>query len=322
MTVRLSRKPRVLVTGGAGFIGSHLCERYLEMGYEVLCLDNFFTGSKENIAHLRHNPDFELIRHDVIEPFRTQVELILNFACPASPVHYQWNPIYTMKTSVLGTLNMLGLAKRTQATLVQASTSEIYGDPQQHPQTEEYWGNVNPIGIRSCYDEGKRSAETLCADYVRTHGVDARIVRIFNTYGPQMACNDGRVVSNFITQAIQNQDITLYGNGQQTRSFCYVDDLIDGIVAVASAAKPSQMRPYNLGNDKEITMKELADQVLPKVGSTSKIVFQPLPQDDPKCRRPDLTRTTQDLHWRPKVSLAEGLDRTIPYFRERLNQPA
>ena len=318
MTVRLSRKPRILIAGGAGFIGSHLCKRYLEMGFEVLCLDNFFTGAKENIAHLRHNPDFELIRHDIIEPFRTQVEYILNFACPASPVHYQWNPIYTMKTSILGTMNLLGLAKRTKATLVQASTSEVYGDPKQHPQTESYWGNVNPIGIRSCYDEGKRGAETLCADYARSHGVDARIIRIFNTYGPQMACNDGRVVSNFITQAIEGKDITLYGDGSQTRSFCYIDDLVDGIVAITAASKQDKIQPYNLGNDKEMTVKELATQIIPKVGSNSKLVFKPLPEDDPKCRRPDLTATKQAFNWTAQTPLSEGLDKTIPFFRERL----
>ena len=307
---------RVLVTGGAGFIGSHLCEHYLSQGSEVICLDNYFTGNRSNISHLLSNPRFEVVRHDIVEPYLAEVDLILNFACPASPVHYQYNPIKTAKTSILGTLNMLGLAKRVKARLVQASTSEVYGDPQVHPQPESYWGNVNPIGIRSCYDEGKRVAETLCFDYHRTEGVDIRVVRIFNTYGPRMAADDGRVVSNFIVQALRGEDLTVYGEGQQTRSFCYVNDLVDGITKFA--ASDLGTGPINLGNDGEFTVMELAKEVLKKVGGKSKIVHKPLPSDDPRCRRPDLTKARSQLLWSPKIPLHEGLDRTIQYFREDL----
>lgn len=305
---------RVLIAGGAGFLGSHLCDRYIARGWEVLCLDNFHTGSKANIEHLLKNPRFELIRHDITEPYLAEVNLILNFACPASPVHYQENPIKTMKTSVLGTMNLLGLAKRVGARFLQASTSEVYGDPQQHPQSESYWGNVNSIGIRSCYDEGKRAAETLCFDYQRMHGVDLRVVRIFNTYGPRMAMEDGRVVSNFIVQALRGEPITIYGEGEQTRSFCYADDLIDAIIAMADVEGFSG--PVNIGNDKEFTVLELAKRVIELTGSKSPIVKLPLPSDDPKVRRPNLSLAREKLHYTPKISLEEGLKRTIPYFRE------
>lgn len=308
--------PRVLVTGGAGFIGSHLCEHYLSAGSEVICLDSFFTGSRKNIDHLLANPSFELVRHDVVQPFMAEVDLILNFACPASPVHYQYNPIKTAKTSMLGTMNLLGLAKRVKARFVQASTSEVYGDPKVHPQPESYWGNVNPIGIRSCYDEGKRLAETLCFDYHRAENVDIRVVRIFNTYGPRMAPDDGRVVSNFIVQALKGEDLTVYGEGQQTRSFCYVDDLVSGITKFAASNVGTG--PMNLGNDGEFTVMELAQQVLKKVGGKSKIIHKPLPSDDPRCRRPDLTFAKSSLNWEPKVPLSDGLDRTIAYFRKVL----
>jgi UDP-glucuronate decarboxylase len=308
----------VLITGGAGFIGSHLCERYLEDGWDVLCVDNFFTGSKRNVRHLLKNPYFELIRHDVVTAYNAEVDLILNFACPASPVHYQHNPIKTFKTSVLGTLNMLGLAKRVNARILQASTSEVYGDPAEHPQKESYWGNVNPIGIRSCYDEGKRAAETLCFDYQRQNGVDIRVVRIFNTYGPRMAIDDGRVVSNFIVQALKGEDITIYGDGSQTRSFCYVDDLIDGIVRFAE--RDGESGPMNLGNDGEFSVKELAEQVLRLVASKSKIIYLPLPSDDPKCRRPDLTLAKKLIDFKPKTALNDGLERTISYFRDQLQK--
>lgn len=311
-------RPRVLITGGAGFLGSHLCERYLEGGWNVLCLDNYFTGSRDNVLHLLGNPQFELIRHDVVQPFYAEVDLILNFACPASPVHYQFNPIKTMKTSFLGTMNMLGLAKRVKARFVQASTSEVYGDPQIHPQPETYWGNVNPIGIRSCYDEGKRAGETLCFDYHREHALDIRVVRIFNTYGPRMALDDGRVVSNFIVQALAGENLTVYGEGSQTRSFCYVDDLVAGIMKFA--ATDGVTGPCNLGNDKEFTVKQLAEEVLKQVGSKSKIEYRTLPADDPKVRRPDLTLTRQTLQWEPKISLADGLKRSIPYFRSQLER--
>lgn len=311
-----SSAPRVLVTGGAGFIGSHLCEHYLASGSEVICLDSFFTGRRRNVEHLLSHPRFELVRHDVIQPFMAEVDLILNFACPASPVHYQYNPIKTAKTSMLGTMNMLGLAKRVKARLVQASTSEVYGDPQVHPQPESYWGNVNPIGIRSCYDEGKRLAETLCFDYHRSENVDIRVVRIFNTYGPRMAPDDGRVVSNFIVQALKGENLTIYGQGQQTRSFCYVDDLVAGITQFA--ASDVGTGPMNLGNDGEFTVMELAEQVLKKVGGKSKITHKPLPSDDPRCRRPDLTLAKSKLNWEPKVHLSDGLDRTIAYFRKLL----
>jgi UDP-glucuronate decarboxylase len=311
------RLPRVLITGGAGFIGSYLCERYLQAGWDVLCLDNFFTGDKANVQHLAAHPRFELVRHDVVEPFKAEVELILNFACPASPIHYQHNPIKTLKTNVLGTMNLLGLAKRVGARLVQASTSEVYGDPKVHPQPESYWGNVNPIGIRSCYDEGKRTAETLCFDYHREHGVDIRVVRIFNTYGPRMAADDGRVVSNFIVQALKGEDLTIYGEGLQTRSFCYVEDLVDGIFRFASLENGGT-GPLNLGNDGEFTVAELAQQVLKQIGGRSKLKHLPLPADDPKCRRPDLTQAKALLGWQPQVLLADGLGRTIDYFRKAL----
>ena len=314
-------KPTVLITGGAGFIGSHLCGRFLNVGFKVICLDNLYTGSEKNIQNYVNNPRFEFINHDVKDPFCCDADLILNFACPASPVHYQRNPIYTLKTNFLGTLNMLGLAKKTGATLLQASTSEVYGDPEVHPQEENYWGNVNPIGIRSCYDEGKRAAETLCVDYKRAYGVDARIIRIFNTYGPYMACDDGRVISNFIVQALQGKDITVYGDGKQTRSFCYVDDLVEGIYRLATAKKGVDLGPYNLGNDKEFTIFELAEKVIKKTKSHSKIIKKDLPQDDPKCRRPNIQKFSSSFQWSPKVSLEEGLDLTIPYFAEALCSP-
>ena len=307
------RTPRVLIAGGAGFLGSHLCESYLAAGWEVLCVDNFDTGSKDNVRALLSHPRFELVRHDITQPYLAEVDLILNFACPASPVHYQHNPIKTMKTSVLGTMNLLGLAKRTGARLLQASTSEVYGDPEQHPQTESYWGRVNPVGIRSCYDEGKRAAETLCFDYHRMHQVDLRLIRIFNTYGPRMAADDGRVVSNFIVQALRGDDLTIYGQGQQTRSFCFVDDLVDGIIKFA--AKDGEAGPLNLGNDIEFTIIELAHEVLRQVGGKSKIVYMPLPSDDPRCRRPDLTKAKALLDWAPRVQLAEGVVKTVAYFR-------
>ena len=306
---------RVLVTGGAGFLGSHLCERLLAAGDEVLCLDNFYTGRKRNIEPLLDNHRFELIRHDVVESILLEVDRIYHFACPASPVHYQSNPIKTLKSNVMGTLNMLGLAKRVRARLLQASTSEVYGDPAVHPQREDYWGNVNPIGIRSCYDEGKRVAETLCFDYHRQSNVEVRVIRIFNTYGPRMLIDDGRVVSNFVVQALQGQDLTLYGDGQQTRSFCYVDDLVDGILKMMDC---DQMGPVNLGNPGEFTMLELAQLVLELTGSSSKIVHLPLPSDDPTRRRPDITRAREWLGWQPTVELRDGLARTIPYFDEVL----
>jgi len=305
---------RVLIAGGAGFIGSHLCEAYLAKGWEVLCVDNFMTSRRSNVFHLLANPNFELVRHDIIEPYLADVDLILNFACPASPVHYQDNPIRTVKTNVLGTMNLLGLAKRCSARFLQASTSEVYGDPKEHPQRETYWGNVNPTGIRSCYDEGKRLAETLCFDYHRQHGVDIRVIRIFNTYGPQMAIDDGRVVSNFIVQALRGEDLTIYGNGEQTRSFCFVDDLVDGIVRFA--ATEGETGPINLGNDGEFTVMELAQEVLRQIPTKSKIVYRPLPSDDPKTRRPDLTKTKSVLKgWEPKIALKDGLARAIPWFR-------
>lgn len=314
----MSSKPRVLVTGGAGFLGSHLCDRLLTAGHEVICLDNFFTGSKQNIAHLREHPRFELLRHDVIEPVLVEVEWVFNLACPASPRHYQHNPIKTIKTSVMGALNMLGLAKRVKARILQASTSEVYGDPEVHPQPESYWGRVNPIGIRSCYDEGKRCAEALFVDYHRSNGVDIRIARIFNTYGPRMAFHDGRVVSNFIVQALGDQPLTLYGDGQQTRSFCYVDDLVDGLLALMHYEGVERHEPHNLGNPAEFTMQQLADEVNRLVGSSGRVVREPLPADDPKQRRPDITRAHRNLKWEPRVSLAEGLQRTIDDFSWRM----
>jgi UDP-glucuronate decarboxylase len=308
---------QILVTGGAGFIGSHLCERLVKEGNAVICLDNFYSGSKENIWHLIGHPGFELVRHDVTEPYRVEVDEIYNLACPASPVYYQYDPIQTTKTSVFGTFHMLGLAKRTKARMLQASTSEVYGDPAVHPQEENYWGNVNPIGLRSCYDEGKRCAESLCFDYHRIHNVDVKVIRIFNTYGPRMAVNDGRVVSNFVVQALRGEDITIYGDGSQTRSFQYVSDLVEGMIRMMASPKDFT-GPVNLGNPGEFTMIELAEQVLSKVGGRSKIVFKPLPQDDPKMRRPDISLAKKKLDWEPKVSLDEGLDEVIKYFRQKL----
>jgi UDP-glucuronate decarboxylase len=307
---------RILVTGGAGFLGSNLCERLLNDGHEVICIDNFFTGRKTNIAHLLPNPNFELVRHDVIDPFKYEVDQIYNLACPASPPHYQYNPIKTTKTSVMGAINCLGLAKRVKARVFQASTSEVYGDPSVHPQPESYWGNVNPIGRRSCYDEGKRCAETLFFDYYRENKVDIRVVRIFNTYGPRMHPNDGRVVSNFIVQALKGRDITIYGDGSQTRSFCYVDDLIEGFVRFMNQAET--VGPLNLGNPGEFTMLELAELTLKLVGGKSKIVHLPLPSDDPKQRQPDISLARGVLKWEPIVTLEEGLKRTIAYFKTQV----
>ncbi len=309
-----SIRQRVLVTGGAGFLGSHLCERLIRDGHDVLCVDNFFTGTRSNIAHLLGHPQFELMRHDITFPLYVEIDKIYNLACPASPVHYQFDPVQTTKTSVIGAINMLGLAKRTKARILQASTSEVYGDPTVHPQPESYWGNVNPIGPRSCYDEGKRCAETLFFDYHRQLKMDVRVVRIFNTYGPRMHPNDGRVVSNFIMQALRGDDITVYGDGRQTRSFCYVDDLIDGLVRMmeSDAAAPG---PVNIGNPKEFTMLELAQQVVALTGSRSRIVHRELPQDDPRQRQPDITLARQRLGWEPTVALEDGLRRTIDYFR-------
>lgn len=305
---------RILVTGGAGFIGSHLCERLLNEGHEVICLDNFFTGRKANIAHLMDSRNFELVRHDVTEPILLEVDQIYNLACPASPVHYQYNPVKTVKTNVMGTINMLGMAKRVNARILQASTSEVYGDPIEHPQTEQYWGNVNCIGLRSCYDEGKRVAETLMMDYHRQSGVDTRIVRIFNTYGERMLENDGRVVSNFIVQALRGEDLTIYGDGTQTRSFCYVSDLVEGIVRLMNAEGDDIHMPVNLGNPGEFTMKELADEVAKATGREIAIKYMPLPQDDPRQRQPDITRARSVLGWEPTVQLAEGLQKTTAYF--------
>lgn len=303
---------RVLVTGGAGFIGSHLCERLLSEGHDVLCLDNFFTGSKANVAHLLPDPRFELVRQDVTQPILLEVDQIYNLACPASPVHYQYNPVKTIKTSVLGAIHMLGLAKRVRARILQASTSEVYGDPLQHPQTEAYWGNVNPIGIRSCYDEGKRVAETLMMDYHRQNKVDVRIVRIFNTYGPRMALQDGRVVSNFIVQALRGEDITVFGDGSQTRSFCFVDDLVEGLVRMM--AKDGITGPVNLGNPVETSIMEFARRIVELTGSRSRIVQKPLPADDPKQRQPDITLARKLLGWEPRVPLQTGLEKTVEYF--------
>jgi len=308
---------RTLVTGGAGFLGSHLCDRLIEDGHDVLCLDNFFTGSKKNISHLVRNEFFELMRHDVTFPLYVEVDQIYNLACPASPVHYQHDPVQTTKTSVHGAINMLGLAKRTKARILQASTSEVYGDPEIHPQPESYWGRVNPIGPRSCYDEGKRCAETLFFDYHRQHALEIKVVRIFNTYGPRMHPNDGRVVSNFIVQALRGEDITIYGSGQQTRSFCYVDDLIEGFVRMMQ--KPADfVGPVNMGNPGEFTMLELAEKVLQLVGGKSKITFHPLPTDDPKQRKPDITLAETKLGWQPKVALDDGLKETVAYFKKLL----
>jgi UDP-glucuronate decarboxylase len=306
----------MLVTGGAGFIGSHLCERLLNEGHEVVCLDNFFTGSKRNISHLQEHRGFELIRHDVTQPILLEVDRIFNLACPASPIHYQYNPVKTTKTSVMGMINMLGLAKRVRARILQASTSEVYGDPQVHPQTESYWGNVNTLGIRSCYDEGKRVAETLMMDYHRQNNVDIRIVRIFNTYGPKMAENDGRVVSNFILQALKGEDITVYGQGEQTRSFCFVSDLVEGLIRMMDC--PGFTGPVNLGNPTETTILEFARKIIALTGSGSRVVFKPLPADDPKQRQPDITLAKQMLDWEPKVRVDDGLKQTIEYFRSVL----
>ena len=313
---------RILVTGGAGFLGSHLCDRLLGDGHEVLCLDNFFTGRRENVLHLIADPHFELIRHDVTEPILLEVDQIYNLACPASPVHYQYNPVKTVKTNVMGTINMLGLAKRVRARILQASTSEVYGDPELHPQPETYWGNVNPIGIRSCYDEGKRLAETLMMDYQRQNHVDTRIIRIFNTYGPRMLENDGRVVSNFIMQALGGEELTIYGDGNQTRSFCYVDDLIEGMVRLMNVIEDSNINttvhdPVNVGNAEEFTMRELASEVSRAVGSEVTIRYCPLPSDDPRQRRPDLARVKQLLGWSPSVTFHEGIKKTVDYFAER-----
>ncbi|TWA53836.1 UDP-glucuronate decarboxylase [Azospirillum baldaniorum] len=316
MTAIRSYNRRVLVTGGAGFLGSHLCERLLARGDEVVCADNYFTGSRSNIAHLLGHPNFEAIRHDVTFPLYVEVDQIYNLACPASPVHYQHDPVQTTKTSVHGAINMLGLAKRLNARILQASTSEVYGDPAVHPQPEEYWGNVNPIGPRSCYDEGKRCAETLFFDYHRQHKLAIKVMRIFNTYGPRMHPNDGRVVSNFIMQALRNEPITVYGQGQQTRSFCYVDDLIEGMIRLMDS--PDEVTgPVNVGNPGEFTMLELAEQVIALTGSRSMVEHRPLPQDDPKQRRPDITKAKALLGWEPTVPLRDGLERTIGYFRQR-----
>lgn len=304
---------RVLITGGAGFIGSHLSERLLDKGYEVLCVDNFFTGARANIEHLLGHKSFELMRHDVTFPLFVEVDQIYNMACPASPVHYQFDPVQTTKTSVHGAINMLGLAKRVKARILQASTSEVYGDPAVHPQEESYWGNVNPIGPRSCYDEGKRCAETLFFDYHRQHSLDIKVARIFNTYGPRMHPNDGRVVSNFIMQALRGEDITLYGDGQQTRSFCYVDDLVEGLIRLMESPD-GVTGPINLGNPGEFTIKQLAENVIDLTGSSSKMIHQPLPQDDPKQRQPDITRAKNQLDWEPEIALREGLSKTIAYF--------
>lgn len=308
---------RILVTGGAGFLGSHLCDRLLTEGNDVICLDNLFTGSKDNIRHLLDNPYFEFIRHDVLEPIRLEVDQIYNLACPASPVHYQYNPIKTVKTSVMGAINMLGLAKEVKARILQASTSEVYGDPQVHPQPESYWGSVNPIGIRSCYDEGKRLAETLFFDYHRQNNVDIRVIRIFNTYGPRMDLADGRVVSNFIVQALKGENITIYGEGTQTRSFCYVDDLIDGMIRMMNTENFTG--PVNIGNPGEFTMLELAKKVIAITGSSSQIVHLPLPSDDPMQRQPVIDLAKEKLSWQPTVDLDEGLKKTVEYFRQRLN---
>jgi UDP-glucuronate decarboxylase len=314
---------RILVTGGAGFIGSHLCERLLAERHEVICLDNFFTGRRENVYRLMDSKGFELVRHDIIEPILLEVDQIYNLACPASPIHYQYNPVKTVKTNVMGTINMLGLAKRVRARILQASTSEVYGDPEIHPQTEDYWGNVNCIGLRSCYDEGKRLAETLMMDYHRQNRVDTRIIRIFNTYGPRMLENDGRVVSNFIVQALRGEELTVYGDGSQTRAFCYVDDLVEGMIRLMNVEEGAHAGldvhdPVNVGNPGEFTMRELAEEVGRAVGAEVRVRFCPLPQDDPRQRRPDITRAQKLLGWSPTIPLREGLKRTVAYFAERI----
>ncbi len=310
---------RILVTGGAGFLGSHVCERLLDMGHEVLCVDNYFTGNRRNIAHLLPHSGFEVLRHDVTFPLYVEVDQIYNLACPASPVHYQSDPVQTLKTSVHGAINMLGLAKRTKARILQASTSEVYGDPEVHPQPEAYWGKVNPIGIRSCYDEGKRCAETLFFDYHRQHGVDIKVARIFNTYGPKMLPNDGRVVSNFIVQALKGQDITIYGDGEQTRSFCYVEDLVGGIIQLM-ATSTDVTGPVNLGNPHESSIRELAEKIIALTGASSRLVFKSLPQDDPRQRQPDIALAKDVLGWEPRVALEQGLQRTIAYFDSYLSE--
>lgn len=323
---------RILITGGAGFIGSHLCERFINDGHEVICLDNYFTGNKENVSHLMNHHRFELIRHDITEPILMEADWIFNLACPASPIHYQYNPVKTIKVNVLGALNMLGLAKRVKARILQASTSEIYGDPDVHPQKEEYWGNVNPIGKRSCYDEGKRVAETLFFDYMRQNKVDIKVVRIFNTYGPRMRSDDGRVVSNFIVQALKNEPITMYGDGSQTRSFCYIDDMIEGLIRMMDYETGEYIRepdytkqylsgypgPINLGNPHEVSIYSIAKLVTELAGSKSEIVFRPLPEDDPKRRCPDITKAKGILEWQPYVQLEEGLQKTVEYFRKKI----
>lgn len=314
----MEKRTRVLVTGGAGFIGSHLCERLLNDGYEVICMDNLFTGQKDNIRHLLNNPYFEFIRKDVLEDINVECDQIYNLACPASPIHYQYDPIKTIKTSFIGALHVLGLAKRCNARVLQASTSEVYGDPEVHPQPESYWGHVNPDGIRSCYDEGKRAAETLFFDYHRQHGVNIKVVRIFNTYGPNMRGDDGRVVSNFIVQALKGEDITIYGDGKQTRSFCYVDDLVDALIRMMNS-RAEFTGPVNLGNPGEFTMLELAEKVIKLTNSTSKIVFKPLPQDDPTQRKPVIDLAKKELDWEPTINLEEGLKKTIDYFKKELN---
>jgi len=308
---------RILVTGGAGFLGSHLCDRLIAQGHDVLCVDNFFTGTKSNVAHLRDHPRFELLRHDVTFPLYVEVDEIYNLACPASPIHYQYDPVQTTKTSVHGAINMLGLAKRVRAKILQASTSEVYGDPELHPQTEAYWGRVNPVGLRSCYDEGKRCAETLFLDYWRQHRLRIKVVRIFNTYGPRMHPDDGRVVSNFIVQALKGEDITIYGDGRQTRSFCYVDDLLEGMIRAMNS--PDDITgPINIGNPREFTILELANRVIELTGSRSKLIFKPLPPDDPRQRRPDITLAQELLGWAPRIELREGLENTVHYFKAQL----
>jgi UDP-glucuronate decarboxylase len=311
-------KKRILVTGGAGFLGSHLCEKLLSLGHDVLCVDNFFTGDKANLTHLLDNPYFELIRHDITFPLYVEVDEIYNLACPASPLHYQFNPIQTIKTNVHGSINMLGLARRTNARILQASTSEVYGDPEIHPQTEDYWGRVNPIGLRSCYDEGKRCAETLFFDYHRQHQLEIKVARIFNTYGPRMQQHDGRVVSNFIVQALQDEDITIYGDGNQTRSFCYVNDMVDGLIALMNSSA-DVTGPINIGNPTEFTMLALAKKIIELTASKSQLVFLPLPSDDPKQRQPNIDKAKTLLQWSPSIELEEGLTETIRYFRGRIN---
>ncbi len=313
-TMKSQTRKRVLVTGGSGFLGSHLCDRLLGQGHDVLCVDNYYTGTRDNVVHLLDHPHFELMRHDVTFPLYVEVDEIYNLACPASPIHYQRDPVQTTKTSVHGAINMLGLAKRVKARILQASTSEVYGDPEIHPQTEDYWGRVNPVGLRACYDEGKRCAETLFFDYYRQHGLRIKVARIFNTYGPRMLPNDGRVVSNFIVQALYNRPITLYGSGHQSRSFCYVDDLVEGLIRLMST--PDEITgPINLGNPKEFSMLELASKVIELTGSSSELIHQPLPEDDPRQRQPDITKAEEILQWRPTVELEEGLKKTIAYFQ-------